>query len=39
MEHRYFERHGEGWEILRTPIDSPGGWGLLLGQYADRAVA
>ncbi len=39
LEHRYFERHGEGWEIMRTSIDSPGGWGTLLGLYAARAAA
>jgi uncharacterized protein YndB with AHSA1/START domain len=39
LEHRYFERHGEGWEILRTSVDSSGGWGLLLGLYAEKAAA
>jgi uncharacterized protein YndB with AHSA1/START domain len=39
LEHRYFERHGEEWETMRTSIDSPGGWGLLLGLYAEKAAA
>jgi len=39
LEHRHFERHGDGWQILRTSIDSPGGWGTLLGLYAARAAA
>jgi uncharacterized protein YndB with AHSA1/START domain len=38
LEHRYFERHREGWEIMRTSIDSPGGWGGLLALYAERAA-
>ena len=39
LEHRYFERHGEGWETMRTSIDSPGGWGGLLALYAEKAAA
>jgi Activator of Hsp90 ATPase homolog 1-like protein len=39
LEHRYFERHGEGWEVMRTSIDSPGGWGGLLVLYSAKAVA
>jgi hypothetical protein len=39
LEHRHFERHGEGWQIMRTSIDSPGGWGTLLGLYAAKAAA
>ena len=39
LEHRYFERHGEGWEAMRTSVDSTGGWGTLLGLYAARAAA
>jgi uncharacterized protein YndB with AHSA1/START domain len=38
LEHRYFERHGEGWEVMRTSIDSPGGWGGLLALYAAKAA-
>ena len=39
LEHRHFERHGEGWEIMRASIDSPGGWGTLLGLYAAKVAA
>jgi Activator of Hsp90 ATPase homolog 1-like protein len=39
LEHRYFERHGEGWEVMRTSIDSPGGWGGLLALYSAKASA
>ena len=34
LEHRHFDRHGEGWESMRTQVDSPGGWGTLLDLYA-----
>ena len=38
LEHRHFERHGDGWEAMRTTIDSPGGWGSLLALYAEKAA-
>jgi uncharacterized protein YndB with AHSA1/START domain len=38
LEHRHFERHGDGWEVMRTTIDSPGGWGSLLALYAEKAA-
>jgi uncharacterized protein YndB with AHSA1/START domain len=34
LEHRYFERHGDGWEGMRKQVDSQGGWGMLLDLYA-----
>ena len=37
LEHRYFERHGEGWEQIRKSVDSSGGWGMLLDLYAAQA--
>ena len=37
LEHRYFERHGEGGDIIRTSIDSPDGWSTLLHLFAERA--
>ena len=34
LEHRHFERHGEGWENMRTQVDGGMGWGALLQLYA-----
>jgi uncharacterized protein YndB with AHSA1/START domain len=34
LEHRYLERHGEGWEGMRDAVSSPGGWALGLGRLA-----
>lgn len=36
LEHRHFERHGEGWETLRTNINSTGGWGTILSLYVEK---
>ena len=33
LEHRHFERHGEGWDSMRAMVDSPGGWGTLMDLY------
>ena len=38
LEHRYFERHGEGAGIIRTGVDGPNGWGDLLQLYARTAT-
>ncbi|MDQ2758852.1 MAG: SRPBCC family protein [Actinomycetota bacterium] len=35
LEHRGFERYGDGGEGLRNQVDSAGGWGHLLERYAD----
>jgi hypothetical protein len=37
LEHRNLDRHGPGGEGLRTSIDSPGGWGVLIGRFGDVA--
>lgn len=37
LEHRYFERHGEGGAQMRDSVDSTGGWGDILAGYAVRA--
>jgi len=36
LEHRHFERHGEGGAKMRASVASEGGWGTLLGMFADR---
>jgi uncharacterized protein YndB with AHSA1/START domain/uncharacterized damage-inducible protein DinB len=37
LEHRHFERHGDGAGSVRTGVDSPHGWGGLLQVYVARA--
>ncbi len=34
LEHRNLERHGPGWEAVRSGVDSEGGWPLYLSRYA-----
>lgn len=36
LEHRGFERMGEGGEAMRAGVDAEGGWGSLLDVYAKR---
>lgn len=38
LEHRNLERLGDHAETLRTSIDSPNGWGLLLQLYSEAAT-
>jgi uncharacterized protein YndB with AHSA1/START domain len=33
LEHRYFERHGESSDRLRTAVDKPEGWTFVLSGY------
>jgi uncharacterized protein YndB with AHSA1/START domain len=37
LEHRYFHRHGPGFEKMRDGVGSPNGWGAMLGLYAASA--
>jgi uncharacterized protein YndB with AHSA1/START domain len=37
LEHRYFERGGEGWQQMREGVNSQGGWGMLLELFAAKA--
>jgi uncharacterized protein YndB with AHSA1/START domain len=34
LEHRYLDRHGEGWEGLREGVGGGDGWPLYLQRYA-----
>jgi uncharacterized protein YndB with AHSA1/START domain len=35
LEHRYLDRHGDGWEALRDGLAGDQGWPLYLQRYAD----
>jgi len=35
IEHRKFERHGEGWESLRDGVGGDQGWPLYLQRYSE----
>ena len=37
LEHRHLERMGEKAPDARNAIDSPGGWGLILGSFKTQA--
>jgi uncharacterized protein YndB with AHSA1/START domain len=34
LEHRHFDRHGAGADLMRRGVDAPEGWGGLLQMYA-----
>ncbi|MHA6795656.1 SRPBCC family protein [Pseudonocardia bannensis] len=37
LEHRHFERHGDGGEQMRAVVGSEGGWGGILVSFAAQA--
>ena len=39
IEHRYLERHGEGWESVRDGVAGDRGWPLYLQRFADLLSA
>ena len=39
LEHRHFERHGAGGAVVAETVGGEGGWGTLLGIYAEAAAA
>ena len=39
LEHRHLDRHGEGWERVRTGADSGDGWPLYLRRFAEVATS
>jgi uncharacterized protein YndB with AHSA1/START domain len=36
LEHRYLDRHGEGWQNMRGAVGSPGGWQGGLQRFAEH---
>jgi len=36
LEHRHFERHGDGGESMRASVDGPNGWTTIMTLYANR---
>jgi uncharacterized protein YndB with AHSA1/START domain/uncharacterized damage-inducible protein DinB len=38
LEHRHFERHGEGADQMKAGVDSPNGWGSLLQLFVRTAT-
>ena len=39
LEHRHLDRHGDGWEGMRSGVDSEDGWPLYLRRYAEIVAA
>jgi uncharacterized protein YndB with AHSA1/START domain len=36
LEHRFLDRHGDGWETVRDAVGSPDGWDLGLRRFAEH---
>jgi len=39
LEHRHLDRHGEGWQNMRSAVGSPGGWQGGLQRFAEHLGA
>jgi uncharacterized protein YndB with AHSA1/START domain len=39
LEHRHLERHGDGWEGMRSAVAAPDGWDLGMTAFADAVSA
>ena len=39
LEHRHFERHGEGWESVRDGVAADEGWPLYLERFKQAATS
>jgi uncharacterized protein YndB with AHSA1/START domain len=39
VEHRFFERHGDGAAGVRGAVDAPNGWTFVMARFADRINA
>lgn len=37
VEHRGFDRHGPGGDMMRKAVDGPNGWTVVLARFTDRA--
>jgi uncharacterized protein YndB with AHSA1/START domain len=37
LEHRHLDRHGDGWEGMRSAVGSPEGWRVGMQRFADAA--
>ena len=38
LEHRHFDRHGEGWQQMRDEVGAPDGWNWVLQRFAAAAA-
>jgi len=39
LEHRHLDRHGDGWEGLRSGVEGDQGWPLYLARYAGQVAS